>query len=202
MKRIGLLCSVALVLSGCAGDSGKPSPVPSASGQEAFTAFLDGYYRSLTMSGSLAAVTIPVLKSPSFETKWGAPRIRTSASGNYELSYANPNQPFDRLVIQGSSAPFPALKEAPMMSGEKMINDELTPVDYPQEFRTVPVSGRTVRWYQDSLSGGADGAYYATEGFALTDSKGQTGYYRMMVESGDNAHAEVARRFATAVLTR
>lgn len=64
------------------------------------------------------------------------------------------------------------------------------------------MAGRKVRWYQESLSGGADGAYYSTEGFALTDGQGRTGYYRMVVESGNNADAEVSRRFSTAQLRR
>lgn len=168
---------------------------------KAFMAFLDTYYSSLKQADSLASVKMPVLKSPAFEKKWGKPKIRVSANGSYELSYANPDQPFDRLVIQGSPVPFPALKKAPKMSGEEMINGELTGVEYPQEFRTVTVAGVKVRWYQDSLSGGADGAYYATEGFVVADQKGRKGYYRMMVEAGNNAHAEVARRFATGKLT-
>lgn len=191
------LLAVALVLSGCAGGSGS-----GASAQKNFSDFLGTFYGSLRKVDSLAGVKVPIVTSPSFERKWGAPEIRTSATGNYELNYANPDQPFDRLAIQGSPVPFPALTKAPKLTGEKMVSDELTPVEYPQEFRAVKVAGRQVRWFQESLSGGADGAYYATEGFALTDAQGRTGYYRMVVESGDDAHAEVARRFATAQLPR
>jgi hypothetical protein len=197
MKMFAFLSVALLAFTACSGSSGSQSPQ-----QKAFSDFLGTFYASLKKADSLAGVKVPVVTSPSFEKKWGAPEIRTSESGNYELNYANPDQPFDRFVIQGSPVPFPPLTKAPMVNGEEMVNDELTAVEYPQEFRTVEVAGRQVRWYQESLSGGADGAYYATEGFALTDDKGRTGYYRMVVESGNGAHAVVAKRFATAKLPR
>jgi len=156
---------------------------------------------SLTGAAALKEVTtIPILKVPSFEAKWGAPSVRVSRSGNYELNYANPDQPFDRVAVHASEKPFPTFKTVPKVNGERMVNDELTAVKVPQKFRTVVIEGKTVKWFQEALSGGADGAYYMTEGFSLTDASGKTGYYRLVVESGDNADVLVSRRFSAARL--
>lgn len=165
-----------------------------------FSKFQSGIYQGLEEADSLKGVKIPILRAPDFEAKWGKPKIRVSESGNYELNYANPSQPFDRLAIYGSVKPFPKLKKVPKVIGEKMIDGELTGVALPQEFRAVKIEGQSVRWFQEALSGGADGAYYSTEGFSLTDASGNTGYYRMVVEAGNDMDDEVARRFSSGKL--
>ena len=149
---------------------------------------------------ALGIKAIPVLASPTYEKKWGKPKVRVSSSGTYEFTYANPAQPFDRLSIFGAPKPFPALLSAPNFSKDEMINDELTGVNYRQSFRTVTVNGTPVRWFKESGSGGADGAYYSTTGFSVTDSSGKTGHYRLVVEGGDDMEVEVARRFSSVVL--
>ena len=88
------------------------------------------------------------------------------------------------------------------MSGEIMADGELTGVEIPQRFRSVEIAGKTVRWFQEALSGGADGAYYSTEGFLLSDGNGQSGHYNLIVESGNGAGPEVVRRFASARLEK
>lgn len=165
--------------------------------ESAWSKATGNFYYGLEEAASLEGVKVPVLRSPAYEAKWGKPKIRTTTAGDYELNYANPDQPFDRLAIQGTSRPFPKLTKVPKVSGEKMINDELTGVLIPQEFRTVMIAGQSVRWFQESLSGGADGAYYTTEGFALKDAFGNTGFYRLVAEGGNNADAEVAKRFGS-----
>lgn len=183
----------AILLSSC---STSTNPSPTNSGAD-WHDFVGSTYNGLSSSSSLGPTSIPVLGSPSYEANWGKPKVRKSAAGIYELNYANPNQPFDRLVIFGSPKPFPALKSPPFFSKDEMVNGELTAVDYPQSFRTTTIAGKSVRWFQESSSGGADGAYYSTVGFSVTDSSGKTGYYRLVVEGGDNMDAEVARRFSS-----
>lgn len=151
-------------------------------------------------ASALGIKAIPLLASPTYEAKWGKPKVRVSSAGTYELNYANPAQPFDRLAIFGAPKPFPVLLAAPDFSKEELVNDELTGVNYPQSFRAVTVNGAPVRWFKESGSGGADGAYYATTGFSVTDSSGKTGHYRLVVEGGDDMEAEVARRFSSVVL--
>lgn len=169
----------------------------SSPGEKAWSDFNSNFYNGLESTDSLAGAKIPILRSPAYEARWGSPKISVSPVGNYELSYANPDQPFDRLVIYGSVAPYPELTKAPEVSSEIMVNDELTGVTNPQNFRTVSIQGQPVKWFQETTSGGADGAYYSTEGFALKDVFGNTGYYRMVVEAGNGADAEVHRRFSS-----
>lgn len=191
MKRIFSILGVAAMIAfGCFACSDSTNP-----GGEEWSEFNSNLYRIVEPADSLVKVKIPVLHSPSYEAKWGKPKIQVSAMGDYELSYANPAQPFDRLVIFGSVKPYPKLDKAPEVSGEKMVKGELTGVTYPQDFRTAVIGGQSVKWFQESTSGGADGAYFSTEGFALKDAFGKTGYYRMVVEAGDKVDQEVKRRF-------
>lgn len=68
-----------------------------------------------------------------------------------------------------------------------MVDGELGSIEVTQNWRTTSILGKPVRWYQEASGGGADGAYYETEGFALTDPNGKTGYYRMVIETITNA---------------
>ena len=146
---------------------------------------------------SLANAKPPILHSPTYEEKWGDPKVQITSGGDYELNYTNPSQPFDRLVIQGTTSPFPKLTKAPAVRGEKILNGELVEDLVPQNFRTVIIEGQAVRWFQESTSGGADGAYYSTEGFSLKDSSGKIGYYRLVVEGGNEQDIKISRRFTS-----
>lgn len=159
-------------------------------------------YDGLTEASSLGTTAVPILTSPQYGQKWGSPKFRKSPTGVYEINYANPAQPFDRLAIYGSQKPFPALTKAPPFAKDEEVNGELTAVDYDQEFRTTTINGQPVRWFKESGSGGADGAYYSTTGFSATDAFGKTGYYRLVVEGGDDMDPEVARRFSSVQLVR
>lgn len=169
----------------------------SAGGDTAWGQATGNFYSGLSKVDSLKSAKVPLLRSAAYEMAWGKPEVRMTSAGDYELNYANPAQPFDRLVIQGTTRPFPKLTKAPKLTGEKMVNDELTGFTQAQAFRTVTIAGQTVRWFQETTSGGADGAYYSTEGFALKDSFGNTGYYRLVVEAGNEADREVAKRFGS-----
>lgn len=159
-------------------------------------------YHGLTKASSLGQRAIPVLISPKYEQMWGRPKVRQSPSGVYELDYANPAVPFDRLAIYGSPKPFPALSKAPPFGKDEEVNGKLTAVDHDQSFRTTTINGQPVRWFKESGSGGADGAYYSTTGFSATDASRKTGYYRLVVEGGDEMEAEVARRFSSVKLVK
>ena len=179
--------------------------IPSCSSSDSGTAwhdFTSKTYEGLTEASTLGETAIPALTSPQYQKMWGQPKVRKSRSGVYELNYANPAQPFDRLAIYGSPKPFPALVQAPFYSKDEEVNGELTAIDHTQSFRTTTINGQPVRWFKESGSGGADGAYYSTTGFSLTDSSGRTGHYRLVVEGGDDMEAEVARRFSSVKLAR
>jgi len=134
-------------------------------------------------------LSIPVLKSDSLAAKWGAPKVEKSASG-YRLSYADPKQPFRRVVVYGMSKSLPSLSKAPKYSGEDFVNGELTGFTRAQSWRSpINIAGKSVRWFMESKSGGADGAYYSTEGFSAS-SNGKNGHYRVVVESGEGSAVE------------
>jgi hypothetical protein len=172
---------------------------PSGSDHTAWHAATAASYQGLRSVANTSSVKIPVLQSKAFESKWGKPKVELNGTGGYRLSYSNPSTPFDRLVIYGSSTAFPALSSPPKASFDEMVNGELGVVKRAQSWRTVMVAGKKVRYFQESGPGGADGAYYSTEGFSVTGPDGKTGYYRMVVEAG-NDEAPVRQRFSSAKL--
>ena len=173
----------------------------SPEGRSAWSKATGDFYLGLEEVDTLKSAKPPVLRSPAYEAKLGKPKVRMTAGGDYELNYANPAQPFDRLAIQAISRPFPKLNKVPKVSAEKEINGKLTGVMIPQKFRTVTIEGQQVRWFQESTAGGADGAYYTTEGFSLKDIFGNIGYYRLVMEGGGSGGSEVAKRFASVKLS-
>lgn len=170
---------------------------PSGSGNAEWNAATAASYQGLRSAANTASVTIPVLESKAFESKWGKPKVEVNSAGGYRLSYSDPSTPFNRLVIYGSTSALPALSSPPKASVDEMVNGELGVVKRAQSWRTIMVAGKTVRYFQESGPGGADGAYYSTEGFSLTDPNGKTGYYRLVVEAGTD-EAPVRQRFASA----
>lgn len=153
--------------------------------------------RSLRDGTNLLGVTVPVLRAPGLERVWGAPKIQRDGEGGYCLTYADPKRPFARLMVHGMAEPLPKLSSPPMLSGEEVRNNTLGGYQVEQEWRTVEVLGEKVRWYQESTSGGADGAYFSTEGFTLEAADGRKGHYRLVAEHGDDAAEDVARWFGS-----
>jgi hypothetical protein len=156
-----------------------------------------GQNRSLRAGSDLLGVTVPVLRAPGLERVWGAPRIDRDGEGGYRLTYADPKRPFARLMIHGMAEPLPKLSSPPMLSGEEMRNNTLAGYEREQEWRTVSVLGEKVRWFQESAGGGADGAYYSTEGFTLKAADGRKGHYRLVAEHGESGAEDVARWFGS-----
>lgn len=185
-KPVGLL-SLLLALAGCGGGS-RTDAWEKATGDRSGT---------LEDSPDLLGVTVPVLRAKGLEQVWGAPKIKRDGQGGYLLTYADPKQPFTRLMIHGMAQPLPKLSKPPLLGGEHMVRDTLTGYQKEQEWRQVSILGEEVRWFQESASGGADGAYFSTEGFTLKAPDGRKGHYRLVAEHGDNATADVARWFGS-----
>lgn len=153
--------------------------------------------RLLRDGSDLLGVTVPVLRAPGLERVWGAPKIRRDGEGGYCLTYADPKRPFFRLMVHGMAEPLPKLSSPPKLSGEEMRNNTLAGFEKEQEWRTVRVLGEEVRWYQESTGGGADGAYFSTEGFTLKAADGRKGHYRLVAEQGEESPEEIARWFGS-----
>lgn len=188
------LCGLLFVVGAACAITSCGSP---GSGAAAWSAATSASHQKLQTAANTSSVTIPVLQSKLFEAKWGKPKIEVNNSGEYQLSYSDPKRPFNRLVIYGSSSALPALSSPPKAVFDEMVNGELAAVSREQSWRTVVIAGKTVRFFLESGPGGADGAYYSTEGFSLTDPNGKTGYYRLVVEAGTD-EAPVRQRFASA----
>lgn len=178
--------SFVLALTGCGGGR-----------IEAWQKATSDRYSSLQGASDLLGVTVPVLRSHGLERVWGAPKIQRDGSGGYLLTYADPGRPFTKLMIHGMAEPLPKLSTPPLKGGERMVNDTLSGYEEKQEWRKVTILGEDVRWFQESASSGADGAYFSTEGFSLKAADGRKGYYRLVAEHGDNATADVSRWFGS-----
>lgn len=153
--------------------------------------------QSLQGASDLLGVTVPVLRAHGLERVWGAPKIQRDGEGGYLLTYADPKRPFTRLMIHGMTEGLPKLSSPPLVGGERMVNDTLSAREEKQEWRKVSVLGEEVRWFKESASGGADGAFFSTEGFSLKSPDGRKGYYRLVAEHGDTATADVERWFGS-----
>ncbi|MCW1925964.1 hypothetical protein OKA05_25620 [Luteolibacter arcticus] len=154
----------------------------------------------LKPGADLLGVTVPVLRARGLEQVWGAPKIQRDGEGGYCLTYSDPRTPFTRLIIHGMAEPLPKLSSPPKLGGEDMRNNNTLAGDQrerEQEWRTVTVLEEKVRWYQESAGGGADGAYFSTEGFTLKAPDGRKGHYRLVAENGGNAAEAVARWFSS-----
>ena len=154
-------------------------------------------YDMLKPGSDLLGVTVPVLRARGLEQVWGAPKIQRDGEGGYCLTYADPKKPFTRLMIHGMAEPLPKLSSPPKLAGEEERNNTLTGYERDQPWRTVTVQEQKVRWYQESAGGGADGAYFSTEGFTLKAPDGRKGHYRLVAENGDDAAEAVVRWFGS-----
>lgn len=164
--------AVALMLVSCAGG-----------GAAAWDAEVGKRNMALQPASSLAGVTVPVLRAPGLDSKWGAPQMDVAADGSYRLSYKDPSRPFERLVIYGSPKPMPQLTEPPLVSYEDFVNDELVGLTRPQSWQSTVILSRSVRWFKESDGSGADGEYWGTEGFSATAADGRSGNYRLVIET-------------------
>ncbi|MCW1887393.1 hypothetical protein OKA04_21830 [Luteolibacter flavescens] len=167
------------------------------SGIEKWESANSARYRVLKPGSDLLGVTVPVLRSRGLEQVWGSPKIQRDGEGGYTLTYADPKKPFTRLVVHGMTEPLPRLSSPPKLSGEEMRNNTLAGYERDQPWRTVTIAEQKVRWFQESASGGADGAYFSTEGFTLKAADGRKGHYRLVAENGDDAAEAVARWFGS-----
>lgn len=179
MKKL-LVIFTALVLVNC-----NTAP-PVDSGEEPVESWREQVSdRALELENadSLAGVKIPILKSSMF-AKWGKPSIEVSSRGGYRLMYADPTKPFTCLLIYGYVKPLPAIKTPPDAPGGEKINSGST-TNVAQKWRNATVKGKNVRWFQESLSSAAHGAYFSTEGFPLSGPDRRMGYYRIVTEGAE-----------------
>ena len=187
MRSASLLVSLpfAFLLTQCSTSSpvNKPDPAaPTASTKEAANLTMPGIdTRSLNRldeGGSEAKILVPILRAPDLEKRWGKPKLAVAADGSYRLSYSNPKRRFQSLTIYGSPVSYPAAGAVP----PSYIDVDFTPsgpttAPRSQEWKTVSLLGRTVRYCVTSPDSGADVAEFPTETVSLTGPDGRTGSY-------------------------
>lgn len=131
-------------------------------------------------------VDAPVLDAKGLGKGWEQQFQTVSNDGqSYEIRYRHQSDPFEQLVIYGSTKPFPKLVNPPVLTKPSMdgLYENDPGIKTPQSWKSTSIMGQTVRWYQEDVPDGADGSYYSTEGFSLTSPEGKTGYYRLVIES-------------------
>ncbi|MGJ8725615.1 MAG: hypothetical protein ACSHYB_13735 [Roseibacillus sp.] len=119
--------------------------------------------------------------SKGWKQEWGESDDRQS----FENRYKHESDPFEQLIIYGSTKPFPKLANPPLLTKPSTDgpSHDNPGIKIPQSWKSTKVMGKTVRYYKEDVPDGADGNYYSTEGFSLTDSYGKKGYYRLVIES-------------------
>lgn len=187
MKKLSLVWIVAVV--GCGVGF-------SVAGEKDWNAMMEKINLNMELVKGLRSVQVPILKSKDFEEKWGKPRMEVGRNGIYRLSYSDPKKPFNRLVIYGSPKPFPKLTSPPKLAVDAFVDEELQIVYRPQKWCHVTVMDQKVRYFKEMEGGGADGDYYSTEGMSMKTPDGKVGYYRIVVEAGDD-EALVRKRFSS-----
>lgn len=136
--------------------------------------------------GDPAAVRVPILRSATLEQRWGKPKLLVAADGSYHLRYVNPQRSFQALYIYGSPKSFaPAAGSPPPIAGETFdyTKHELVSVQRPQEWKTLTIAGKAVRYYVSQAETGADPVGLSTETFTLTAPDGRTGSYMLSADS-------------------
>lgn len=140
------------------------------------------YHLAEKKSPSLAGVTLPVLKSPALEKRWGSPRITILPNGGYHLNYSKPGEEFEGLSIY--AAPGTRDSDAPTPPGYwDMSYDEkkgeAISIPVKQSWRTVDIAGRPTHVYTDSPGSGADPLQLSTVTFPTSRPGKPAASYRV-----------------------
>lgn len=167
-------------------------------GTDRWTEATRARHQILRQGNDLLGVTVPVLRSRGLEQVWGAPAIQRDGEGGYCLTYSDPREPSNRLMIHGMATPMPKLSSPPKLADESMRNNTLGGREHEQAWRGTSIADNKVRWFQESSGNGITRARFSTEGFTLKSPDGRTGHYRLAAENRDNAPETVARWFGSA----
>jgi hypothetical protein len=130
--------------------------------------------------GSEGNISVPLLRAPDLEKRWGKPRLTVDSDGSYSLNYSNPKRGFQHLIIYGSPRQFaPAGPLPPDYLDLKFVPGASAPTTGPvsQNWQTTTLFGRTIRYCITSPDSGADVAEFTTETFTLTGPDGRTASY-------------------------
>ena len=147
-------------------------------------------------------ISIPVLRSPALEKRWGKPELLVGPKGGYLLRYEDPKDDDTHLTILGSPTMFKAAGPIPPpyteIGFDKKANT-VTPKEVSQMWRRTSVEGRDVRYYTAEGFSGDQPAQISTETFRLTAPDGRTASYRIRTASNDDNPANSAESLMRSV---
>ncbi|MES2440856.1 MAG: hypothetical protein V4584_17450 [Verrucomicrobiota bacterium] len=138
--------------------------------------------RPSVVSGDLAEVRMPVLRSNHFEKQWGKPDVEVMDDGTYRLRYRQGGSL--NFVIIESVKEMEATPANPPDWEEPNPDPEGTtpaPPAHKQSWKHTSILGKPVKWYQADGGSGADFPGYRTVDFQLTAPDGRSGFYHIEV---------------------
>lgn len=135
-------------------------------------------------------VAVPMLKSPSLEKRWGAPKLLVGPKGGYALRYRNPRNSAIHLTIFGSPDIYPVAGMFPPPYTDLGMDPRTgtyNPREVAQGWQTSHISGRGVRFFITEASSPGAPLQYSTETFRLSGPGGRTASYRLRTSSARGA---------------
>lgn len=144
-------------------------------------------------------IRIPVLKSPTFEKRWGSPQLLVGPHGGYALRYRDPRDSHRHLTIFGSPTLYPTAGSTPppyTNLGFDPQRNTYAPAEVRQAWQHARVAGKEVRFYIAEAASDEQPVQISSETFRLTAADGRTASYRIRTVSDPKNPADsVARWF-------
>ncbi|MBC8125929.1 MAG: hypothetical protein H8M99_02120 [Gloeobacteraceae cyanobacterium ES-bin-144] len=131
-------------------------------------------------------ISVPVLRSPVLEKRWGSPKLLVGPKGGYALRYTNSKNNANHLTIFGSPQHYkPAGLIPPPYTdlGHDKKMKTFNPVEVSQTWSYVTIAGKSVRYYISQGPSGDEGTQFSTETFRMTAPNGRTASYRIRVST-------------------
>ncbi len=138
-------------------------------------------------------ITVPVLRSPALEKRWGKPRLLVGPKGGYALRYEDPANHDRQLTVFGSPQLFQTAGPIPppyTSLGFDARKNSYAPGEVSQPWQSLQLAGRKVRYYIAEDHSDGHPAQYSTETFRLTAPDGRTASYRIRSASEKSKAAE------------
>lgn len=127
-------------------------------------------------------IVVPVLKSRALEKRWGSPDLLVGPEGGYALRYENPARAGRHVTVLGSPRKYSTAGLIPPPYTEIRVDRKtgsVEPAVVSQNWRTVTLAGRSVRYYISEGATGKQYDQYSTETFRLTSADGRSASYRI-----------------------
>lgn len=148
-----------------------------------------------------ASITIPILRSPELERRWGKPQITVLADGTYRLEYSKPGNHWETLTIYGTPGRIDSDgPEAPPVRAIGISkNGKPQGVYIKQQWRTTTILGRPIHFHETDQGTGADPVMHSTVTFPIERPGQPVASYRLTATSNQqDAEVIISSYFSTA----